>query len=262
MLYIEPIPAFTDNYIWVIRHQSEGARSVFVVDPGDANPVIEYLHKKDLNLAGILITHHHPDHVGGVRQLLETFDPNLAVIGPANPDLTLLSRQVGQGDKVEVFGALFSVLEVPGHTLDHIAFYTAATPAPVLFCGDTLFSGGCGRLFEGTPAQMHESLQKLADLPDETAVYCTHEYTLGNLQFALAVEPQNEALNSYLVECQQRRADNLATLPSTIGQERAINPFLRSHQPKVREAVQTHAGAVLSTPTEVFRATREWKDHF
>lgn len=262
MLSITPICAFSDNYIWLITNPKNEDNRAFVVDPGDADPVIETLEQQQLNLAGILITHHHPDHVGGVNKLLAYSNAPVTVYGPDNPAIDNITHRLKEGESADVLGVRFTVIEVPGHTLDHIAFYSDQLSVPVLFCGDTLFAGGCGRIFEGTPKQMHASLQKLADLPANTAFYSAHEYTLANLNFASAVEPDSPQLQAYIEQCRTLREQNTPTLPSTIGNELRINPFLRSGQNSVKSAAEAHAGEPLTGPVEVFRVTREWKDRY
>jgi hydroxyacylglutathione hydrolase len=251
-----PLPAFADNYIWMVH---DGHRAV-VVDPGDAQPVMQTLQQSGLQLDAILITHHHEDHVGGVDELRNA--TGARVYGPAGEDMPEPLQRLGAGDRVHALGLDFLVLDVPGHTAGHIAFYCASMDgAPLLFCGDTLFSGGCGRLFEGTPAQMLASLDQLAALPGNTRVCCTHEYTLSNLRFARTVEPSNQALQRYSSECEGKRARQLPTLPSMIALERDINPFLRSRQPAVIEAVQAF-NASAQDETAIFAALREWKNQF
>jgi hydroxyacylglutathione hydrolase len=251
-----PLPAFSDNYIWML-HDGQAA---WVVDPGDAKPVLQALAAHGLELLGILVTHHHPDHTGGVAELRNA--TGAAVFGPYLEAMPEPLRRVAQDDTVAVLGLPFRVIEVPGHTLGHIAYYCAAMDgAPLLFCGDTLFSGGCGRLFEGTPVQMLASLEKLSALPGDTRVCCTHEYTLGNLKFAMAVEPDNAVLADYQSHCQDLRAKGLPTLPSTIAQERAINPFLRSTQPTVAASAQRFS-AEQTAKEGVFAALRSWKNQF
>lgn len=250
-----PLPAFTDNYIWML-HDGHHA---LVVDPGDAAPVRQALKAERLQLSAILVTHHHEDHVGGVDELRDA--TGAVVYGPAGEDIPEPLVRMSGGDALSVLGVNFSVLDVPGHTAGHIAFFgTPQGEAPLLFCGDTLFSGGCGRLFEGTPAQMLASLDKLAALPGNARVCCTHEYTLSNLRFARAVEPGNADLVRYQAECEALRARQQPTLPSTIAQERAINPFLRSRLPDVSGAVQARAQA--QDEVAVFAALREWKNKF
>lgn len=251
-----PLPAFADNYIWMLHD----GRSAVVVDPGDAAPVIAALQAHALELAGILVTHHHPDHVGGVdalRPLLR--GPVWAPAGEATPEPRIA---VAEGDEVAVLGRRFEVIEVPGHTAGHIAYAERdAAVAPLLFCGDTLFSAGCGRMFEGTPAQFHASLQKLAALADDTRVCAAHEYTLSNLRFAAAVEPENVARQQHQAWCEAQRAAGQPTLPARLATERAINPFLRCAEPGVVAAARAHGAADASGP-EVFGALRRWKDGF
>jgi hydroxyacylglutathione hydrolase len=253
-----PFPAFSDNYIWVL-HNGERA---LVVDPGEAPGVTDWLTQRGLSLDTIFITHHHADHTGGVTSLRET--TGARVIGPAGEPMPEPLRRVAAGDTVHALGMVFEVLEVPGHTSGHIAFFAANAGggAPLLFCGDTLFSAGCGRLFEGTPAQMLDSLNRLAALPESTQVCCTHEYTLSNLRFALEVEPDNSALAAYAQKCQQQRDRNLPTLPSSIGLEKAINPFLRSHVPTVEHSARAHQPDSAPGPLGVFTALRAWKNVF
>lgn len=257
---IEPIPAFNDNYIWCL-HDGDVA---WVVDPGDAAPVQAFLERRGLRLHGILVTHHHGDHVGGLAALRAAW-PHATVFGPVNPAITGIDRALREGDTVDVSGIRFSVLEVPGHTLDHIAYYAADTAPPTLFCGDTLFAGGCGRVFEGTPPQMYASLQKLARLPAATAVYCAHEYTLSNLRFAQAVEPDSDALRTRRQRDSARRERQQPTVPSTIGEELATNPFLRCDAPAVLAAARERApapAAQSANPAAIFAAIRGWKDQF
>jgi len=235
-------------------------RKAVVVDPGDAQPVLQILQQTGLQLDAILVTHHHEDHVGGVDELREA--TGAIVYGPAGEDIPEPLVRLGAGDRVQALGLDFSVFDVPGHTAGHIAFYCPDMDGqPLLFCGDTLFSGGCGRLFEGTPAQMLASLDQLAALPGNTRVCCTHEYTLGNLRFARAVEPGSPPLLQYTKVCEDKRARQLPTLPSSIALERDINPFLRSRLPAVIQAVQTFDPAARDE-TAVFAALREWKNQF
>lgn len=255
MLSVTPIPAFSDNYIWMLRQDTSG--DVCVVDPGDADPVIEWLEREGLNLGCVLITHHHPDHTGGLPTLIQRYSPR--VIGPHNPEIPGIDERVGAGDEVRVMGRLFEVLEVPGHTLDHIAFFTAGIP-PLLFCGDTLFSAGCGRLFEGTPEQMHASLARLQGLPEDSLVFAAHEYTLANLRFAKAADPDNPDVDAAEQECRRARELDRPTLPSTLGRERRINPFLRCDDAGVRRAASAHGDTDSSVAT--FATLRAWKDSF
>lgn len=253
------LPAFADNYLWMLHD----GRHAVVVDPGDAAPVIEALAEADLQLVGILVTHRHPDHVGGLAALqAHPRGRHARVFGPADTPAQASVEPARDGDRIDLMGLTFTVLHVPGHTLDHLGYVvTPPGGTAILFCGDTLFSGGCGRLFEGSPGQMHASLQRLAALPDDTRVCCAHEYTLSNLRFARAVEPGNAALADYAAHCADRRERDLPTLPSTIGRERAINPFLRCDQPGV-VATAAERGAAADDPVAVFTALRQWKDHF
>lgn len=248
---IVPIPAFEDNYIWLI---CEGHLAA-AVDPGDAEPVLDYIGLHGLQLEAILNTHHHGDHTGGNKDLLK--HATVPVYGPRHENIPGLTHPVGAGDIVRLPGLLtdFSVLDVPGHTAGHIAYYGAKS----LFCGDTLFACGCGKLFEGTPAQMAASLQIFAALPDETRVYCAHEYTLTNIEFAKTVEPANAALLQRETRDRLAREQGRPTLPSTISLEKATNPFLRCDQPAVIEAASRHAGHALNDPVSVFAALRQWK---
>jgi len=252
-----PLPAFSDNYIWILHDH----KRALVVDPGESSGVLAWLEQHGIALDTILITHHHPDHTGGVDVLREA--TGARVFGPLKEKMPEPLHRVGAGDCVEVLGLRFDILEVPGHTAGHIAYFCDDIDgAPLVFCGDTLFSGGCGRLFEGTPAQMLDSLERLSQLPDTTRVCCTHEYTLSNLRFAAAVEPDNTDLEQHLSHCKSLRAQNLVTLPSSIGLEKRINPFLRTAQPAVAKAAHEQTGAANNDPVAVFAALREWKNQF
>lgn len=253
-----PLPAFQDNYLWLLH---DGQRAL-VVDPGDAGPVQACLAEHGLQLATILVTHHHQDHTGGVDALRDA--TGATVHGPARERIPEPLVRLQEGDHVDVLGLRFEVLEVPGHTAGHIAYYSPDVDgAPLVFCGDTLFSGGCGRLFEGTAQQMYASLAKLAALPGATRVCCTHEYTLSNLKFATAVEPGNAQLNHYRQQCEERRSRGEPTLPSTIALEIGINPFLRTRQPAVAQAAHQHDPAADPTdPVAVFATLRQWKNEF
>lgn len=224
MLQIHQVQAFSDNYIWLI---SDGT-SAWAVDPGDASPVIEFIEAHDLSLTGILLTHWHGDHQGGVEDLCSRYD-QVEVIG-SHKALKGPSRPVSEDDKVEVLGATFTVIEVPGHTLDHVAFFSDSDlfQSPIAFTGDTLFVAGCGRLFEGTAENMHQSLQKLNGLPANTSIYCAHEYTLANLKYAAVAEPDNSDIQSRLESVKKLRAQELSTVPTTLALERLTNPFLRA----------------------------------
>lgn len=257
MLQVTPVRAFTDNYIWLIHSPRDAAR-VVVVDPGDAQPVERMLAERNLTLAGLLITHHHADHVGGVADLLR--NRPVPIFGPANETIPGNPERLREGDRAGFaeLGLEFDVLDVPGHTAGHIAYVGHGA----VFCGDTLFSAGCGRLFEGTAEQMHASLSKLAALPAETLVYCAHEYTLSNLKFGLAVEPGNEATARYQALCLELRARDEATIPSNMRQERNVNPFLRCDDETVKQAAEAYAGRGLQSQPEVFAVIRQWKDGF
>ncbi len=256
-LKVTTIEAFSDNYIWLI-HDTENPARVVVVDPGDATPVLKTLVEQNLELIAVLITHHHPDHVGGIETLLAHHE--VPVFGPANEHIPCINYPMVHGQRIQIpdTGLNFEVIEVPGHTLGHIAYYGHGA----VFCGDTLFSGGCGRLFEGTPAQMTASMDELADLPPETSVYCAHEYTLSNLRFALAADPDNQALRDYQRACQALRDAGRPTIPSTIGTELAINPFLRCRETDIKRAAESRMERPLETTEEVFAAIRQWKDSF
>ena len=247
------IPAFKDNYIWLLR---KGASAV-VIDPGDADPVLEVLDREKLILDSILITHHHKDHQGGIARLLE-YSP-AQVFGPALESITGITHTLSGGECVSLasLGSTMQVIAVPGHTLGHLAYYGHGC----LFCGDTLFAGGCGRVFEGSLIQMHDSLQRLAAFPDHTLIYCAHEYTEANLRFALAVEPCNQSLANRANEVAVLRAKGLATVPSTLAIEKATNPFLRCQVPAVRAAARLR-GSSKDDEIAVFTAIREWKNTF
>ena len=258
-----PIPAFSDNYLWLLH---DGKQAI-VVDPGQAEPVLSVLAQHQLQLQGILVTHHHADHVGGVQALREA--TGAPAWGPAYEQLPEPITRVQGGDTVDLLGGPWQVMDVPGHTAGHIAYYCpwvggdAPLNAPVLFCGDTLFSAGCGRLFEGTPAQMHASLSALAALPANTLVCAAHEYTLSNLRFAQAVEPDNTDLAAYTAHCEALRAHGTPTLPAQLGNELRINPFLRSSVPAVaRAALQFDPSTPSSNPVEVLASLRRWKNQF
>lgn len=253
MFDIIRIQAFKDNYIWLLR---KGAAAV-VVDPGDAGPVLDVLDRQGLALTAILITHHHADHQGGVVGLVARYP--VPVFGPAHESITALSRPLHGGETISLpeLDVEFAVIAVPGHTLGHLAYHGAGS----LFCGDTLFTAGCGRVFEGTMAQMLASLERLAALPADTAVYCAHEYTQANLRFALAVDPGNPLLQQRAAEVAALRAEGRASVPSTLAQEKATNPFLRCDEPALVAAAQSR-GASANDPLAVFTALREWKNVF
>lgn len=253
---IDAIPILADNYVWVVHDD----RHALVVDPGDDQPVAAWLHERGLSLTAILITHHHVDHVGGVPGLCQRW-PDATVTAPDDARIVIAQRRVGEGDRVQLTtpACTFEVWAIPGHTSSHIAYVGDG----VVFCGDTLFSVGCGRLFEGTPAQMLDSLQRLARLPGNTSVCCTHEYTQGNCAFALRVDPDNGALAEHAAWVADRRQRDLPTLPGRIDRERAINPFLRSDEADIRAALRQHCDLPESaSPAQAFAALRAWKDGF
>ncbi len=256
MLNIVPIPAFKDNYIWVLHNR----RHAVAVDPGDARPVLAYLDANKLKLAAILCTHHHSDHVCGICELAQVY--NVPVYGPQHEDIPCISHAVGEADRVEIpeLDVKLDVLDIPGHTRGHIAYLGAGG----IFCGDTLFGCGCGRLFEGTAAQLHHSLQRLASLPDETKVYCAHEYTEANIRFALACEPDNARLMRRREDSRALRAAGQPTLPSTVALEKATNPFLRCTEPEIVRNVEQQPGLELApnNGVAVFAALREWRNNF
>lgn len=256
-LSVRPVRAFSDNYIWLIESPRDPAQ-VVVVDPGDAEPVIAELRGSGASLAAILLTHHHADHIGGVGALLR--ERPVPVIGPDDARIPHRTRTVRDAERCELpdLGLAFEILHVPGHTLSHIAFWGHGA----LFCGDTLFSAGCGRMFEGTPTQMSASLSRLGNLPPATLMFCGHEYTAANLRFALAVDPKNEAALEYRDTVAGVRAADAPSLPSTMALEIRINPFLRCDDAAVRAAAETHAGRSLDGRAEVFGALRAWKDQF
>jgi len=251
---VHQLKAFDDNYIWLIG--CEGRPEVAIVDPGDEEPVIDYLESNGLIPVLILITHHHGDHTGGVTDLVERY--GVPVYGPANERIPALTRSLSQGDRVNIDGCdlTLQVFDTPGHTRGHICYYGHGA----LFSGDTLFTAGCGRLFEGTAEQMYHSLEQLRALPDETLLYCAHEYTQANLRFARVAEPENEEIAARAAEVESLRRQHRPTVPAAMAVEKATNPFLRSHQPSLIAAAESFARRPLNTPAEVLAVVRHWKD--
>jgi hydroxyacylglutathione hydrolase len=255
VLTVLPLPAFNDNYLWLLVRGREAA----VVDPGDAAPVRHALDRHKLRLSAILVTHHHGDHVGGVLELKAATKAD--VFGPAHEEIAGVDRRLRGGDRISVLGTEFDVIDVPGHTAGHIAYFAASETPPLLFCGDTLFGCGCGRLFEGTPRQMVASLDALAALPSSTLVHCAHEYTLSNIRFALTVEPGNAALRERAERDKATRERGEPTVPTTIGLELATNPFLRCDVPEVRASVAARTADAVDR-TSIFASLREMKNNF
>lgn len=259
-LMVSAIPAFEDNYIWAIQLPDAPAQ-VAIVDPGQAQPVLEWLAANQLQLAAILVTHHHHDHVGGIAELLAANPTNIIpVFGPDNPKISTITHPLRDHKKVELSGLQLAVIATPGHTLDHISYVGQGA----LFCGDTLFVGGCGRMFEGTPAQFTESLQRLAELPAATKVYCAHEYTAANLRFAAAAEPGNTFIKTLQTRVAGMRAEGKITVPSTLAQEQQSNPFLRAVQPQWADYFRDLAPAEVAMDSAAARFAwlRNWKDNF
>ena len=254
MIKILPILVFTDNYVWMLV--DETTSSAWVVDPGDASKVEAALAKNSLELKGILLTHHHMDHSAGIRELLKAH-PGITVCAGVLNTNHYVNFAVKDNQSFTCLAKPCQALAIPGHTLDHTAFYIENA----LFCGDTLFSIGCGKVFEGTPQQMLASLSKLAALPDDTQVYCGHEYTLANLHFAVHVEPKNQLLQKKLAEITHIRKDHGCTLPSLLVEEKQLNPFLRCHSHEIITAVENHIGKKLTDPVDVFSHLREWKNN-
>jgi len=257
-IHIHPILALRDNYIWIIHDTVHAA----IVDPGDAIPVLSYLESHGLLLTAILITHHHSDHTGGNSQLLKQFD--VPVYGPHQENIPTVTQSLQEGDRISLqpLDVTLDIIEIPGHTRGHLAYYGSYQQKNVLFCGDTLFCCGCGRVFEGTPQQLYDSLQKLAALPDNTQVYCTHEYTLGNIDFARFVEPDNTDLKKLEYRAKQQRQNHSPTLPTDIATEKMCNPFLRCHIPEIINQAEHQTGKKLTSTVEVFTALRAWKNIF
>jgi len=260
MLQIHSIPAFNDNYFWVIQPDTQRP-DTFVVDPGAAKPVQDYLQGKHLNLAGILLTHHHNDHIGGAAELAKTWQ--VPVYGPQSPYIPQVTHLVADGEQIELLGLSARVMALPGHTLDHIAYYfEPPASSPLLFSGDTLFAAGCGRLFDGTAALLFASLQKIAALSDDTLIYATHEYTLANLKFARFIEPDNDDIRRRQEDEIRKREQGLATLPTRLDLEKRTNPFLRCHVNAVRNEAEQLSGQKLTSEEDIFASLRRAKDKF
>lgn len=257
MLTPVPIPALSDNYIWILKHPD--APAAVVVDPGEALPILDALERGNLEPAAVLITHHHGDHVGGLGEVCARF-PDIPVYGPARERVRGVTNTVEEGDRVrlDALDTEFRVLATPGHTAGHVCFVGGG----ILACGDTLFAGGCGRVFEGTPEQMHESLQKLANLPEDTLGCCGHEYTIANLTFAQAVEPGNRRIHERVERASNTRAADMPTVPFRIDEELQTNPFLRCDEPEIRASAVRRAGRELTSASQVFAVLREWKNEF
>jgi len=258
---VTAISAFSDNYIWAIGHKTND--HIVLVDPGDAAVCLEFIKARHLTLSAILITHHHPDHSGGISELKKYCQQQqqpINIYGPKNENIVGCTQPLSENDTIELveIALTLKIIDLPGHTRGHIAYVNDE----LLFCGDTLFSGGCGRLFEGTAEQMHHSLAKLSNLPDKTKVYCAHEYTLANLNFALTVEPNNIELATYYRQVKQRRAQHQATIPTSIALEKKINPFLRVEQASIKQRVNEFFNTTAITAVETFALVRRWKDQF
>lgn len=259
MLNLTPIPAFNDNYIWAICDPDNTESGVIIVDPGTADVVQQWLDDHQKTLAGILVTHHHQDHTGGVTELQQQ-NNYCPVYGPANSPFEGITQPLTEGDLIYVLNTGFEVKAIPGHTLDHISYFSP--DENILLCGDTLFMAGCGRLFEGTADQMQAAMDYFAGLPDDTSVYAAHEYTLANLAFAHAVEPENQDIRIMTEKCRSLREQDLPTLPSRIGIEKAINPFMRTAETSVIHTVYGHTGEHPETPAATLALLREWKNSF
>ena len=253
MLSVEPIKAYTDNYIWLVS-TNEGS---IVVDPGESKEILNLINTNRIDLKGVLITHHHYDHTNGLLDL--TNKMNLEVYGPKK--IEGINNIVYEYDKFSLIGIDFEVIEIPGHTLDHLAFYSSNGKDPILFCGDTLFSGGCGRIFEGTFEQMYRSLKKISNYPKETKVFCGHEYTLSNLKFALEVDKDNKDLKDEFNKIEKLISSGIPSLPTNLNKELKINPFLRCHDIEIKNKV-IEKFDIIDNELEIFTALRKWKDSF
>ena len=254
MLSIKPIKALSDNYIWLVT-TNEGS---IVIDPGESKQIIDLVKSNEIDLEGILITHHHYDHTNGIEEILKY--KKVEVYGPKN-NVNSITKRVKQNDVFNLIGLKFEVIETPGHTLDHIAFYCFKDEKSILFCGDTLFSGGCGRVFEGTYSQMYESLKKLSKLPEDTQIFCGHEYTSSNLQFACAVEPNNQFIKEYNEEIIEKTKNGVPSLHSSLKIEHMINPFIRCNEENLIDNINKKFGEIISE-IEIFSTLRKWKDDF
>ena len=254
MLSVEPIKAYSDNYIWLIS-TNEGS---IVVDPGESSEILNLIDSNKINLKGVLITHHHYDHTNGLVDLTNKTD--LAVFGPNN-NINGINNIVGESDKFSIIGIDFEVIEIPGHTLDHIAFYSFNDGNPILFCGDTLFAGGCGRVFEGTFNQMFKSLKKISQYPKETEVFCGHEYTLSNLKFALEIDKSNGLLKNEYADVEKLVSSGIPSLPTNLDKELKLNPFLRCNDTNIKNKI-IQKFDTIDDELEIFTALRKWKDNF
>lgn len=260
MLQIHPIPAFNDNYFWLIQPEAQKPNA-YIVDPGAAEPVFEALVIHELTLAGILITHHHHDHIDGATELSQTL--NIPIYGPQSPKIPQVTNYLVDGNDLTLGALHAKIIAVPGHTRDHISYFIHPKDSqPLLFCGDTLFAAGCGRLFDGSIEQLFQSLQKIAQLPDDTLIYCAHEYTLDNIRFALFIEPDNAILHTRQLQATQKRQHNSPTIPNPLSLEKQTNPFLRCHLPSIRKRVEQLTQQTAFTTLEVFSHLRRIKDHF
>lgn len=253
---LTPIPVLSDNYVWVFSHLQ--TKTAIAVDPGDAAPVLAFLEANGLHLEAIMVTHHHWDHVGGIDALKRQY--GTTVFGPARENIEGVERPVREADKLSIkgIGEEIRVLDIPGHTAGHVGYLINDK----LFCGDTLFSAGCGRLFEGTAEQLYHSLQKIASLPDDTRICCTHEYTLNNLYFALEVEPGNATVREHIRKVEDLMRRHKPSLPSTLALERRINPFLRVNHDSIIESVSRHIGRPIHDDLDCFTELRKWKDNY
>ncbi len=258
-MHLSLFPALQTNYFWLLQ-PDESKPLAYIFDPGDASAVKHQLQDRGLGLAGIIITHHHWDHTDGIDELVSDF--NAPVYGPRSDKIPQVDHVLTEGDRLTLPPLTLKVLETPGHTLDHISYWLRTPEQDWLFCADTLFAGGCGRMFEGSPEQFLHSLKRLKALPEQTQVCCSHEYTLDNLRFAQAAEPDNQAIDERLARESDKRRRGQPTLPSTIGLEKQTNPFLRTDSPSLISTVKAKTGLATLKEHEVFAALRQWKDHF